>query len=71
MMKNVTSQKATAPKAPGKQRSYNEVIDYLETHWSANRTDTTLSGLKQLDKALGSLSQKIPTIILAGTNEKA
>jgi dihydrofolate synthase/folylpolyglutamate synthase len=70
-MKNVTSQKPLAPKAPGKQRSYNEVIDYLETHWTANRADTTLSGLKQLDKAFGSLSQKVPTIILAGTNGKS
>lgn len=70
-MKNVTSQKPLAPKAPGKQRSYNEVIDYLEARWTANRADTTLSGLKQLDKALGSLSQKVPTIILAGTNGKS
>src|SRR5437762_7025368 len=71
MMKNVTSQKTATSKAPGKQRSYNEVIDYLETNWSTNRTDTTLSALKQLDKAFGSLSQKIPTIILAGTNGKS
>src|SRR5436190_15432517 len=71
MMKNVTSQKPVASKAPGKQRSYNEVIDYLEARWSENRTDTTLSGLKQLDKALGSLSQKVPTVIIAGTNGKS
>lgn len=70
-MKNVTSQKPLAPKAPGKQRSYNEIIDYLEARWTANRADTTLSGLKQLDKAFGSLSQKVPTIILAGTNGKS
>lgn len=70
-MKNVTSQKPLAPKAPGKQRNYNEIIDYLETRWTANRADTTLSGLKQLDKAFNSLSQKVPTIILAGTNGKS
>jgi dihydrofolate synthase/folylpolyglutamate synthase len=70
-MKNVANQKTTAPKAPGKQRSYNEIIDYLETHWSANKADTTLSGIKQLDKALGSLSQKVPSIVIAGTNGKS
>ncbi|HSC24740.1 MAG TPA: hypothetical protein VLB80_00785 [Candidatus Babeliales bacterium] len=71
-MKNVTGQKSTATsKVTGKQRSYNEVVDYLDTHWTANRTDTALSSLKQLDKALGSLSQKVPTIIIAGTNGKS
>lgn len=71
-MKNVTNPKPTAAsKATGKQRSYNEIIDYLESHWTANRADTTLSSLKQLDKALGSLSQKVPTVVIAGTNGKS
>ena len=71
-MKNVTNQKSTAAaKSTGKQRSYNEIVDYLESHWTANRADTTLSSLKQLDKALGSLSQKVPTVVIAGTNGKS
>ncbi|HLC07416.1 MAG TPA: hypothetical protein VJJ26_04485 [Candidatus Babeliales bacterium] len=71
-MKNVTNQKPTAAtKGAGKQRSYNEIVDYLEARWTANRADTTLSSLKQLDKALGSLSQKVPTIVIAGTNGKS
>ncbi len=70
-MKNVTSQKPVSPKTPDKQRSYNEVVDYLEAHWSANKADTTLSGLKKLDKAFGSLSQKVPAVILTGTNGKS
>lgn len=71
-MKNVTNQKATAAaKATSKQRSYNEIVDYLDNHWTANRADTTLSSLKQLDKALGALSQKVPTIVIAGTNGKS
>lgn len=71
-MKNVTNQKATtATKATSKQRSYNEIIDYLDNHWTANRADTTLSSVKQLDKALGALSQKVPTIVIAGTNGKS
>src|SRR5579863_7307841 len=71
-MKNTTTQKPTASaKAASKQRSYNEIVDYLDTHWAANRADTSLSALKQLDKALGSLSQKVPSIVIAGTNGKS
>ena len=70
-MKNVTSQKSVAPKTTEKQRSYNEVVEYLDSNWSTNRTDTTLSGLKQLDKAFGSLSQKVKTVVIAGTNGKS
>ena len=70
-MKNVTSQKNVTPKSTEKQRSYNEIVDYLETRWTSNRTDTTLSGIKQLDKALGSISQKVPTVVIAGTNGKS
>jgi len=71
-MKNATTQKPTAAaKAASKQRSYNETIDYLEARWTANRADTTLSALKQLDKAFGSLSQKVPSIVIAGTNGKS
>lgn len=71
-MKNTINQKNTlSSKGTTKQRNYNEIVDYLETHWSANQADTTLSGIKQLDKALGSLSQKIPTIVIAGTNGKS
>lgn len=70
-MKNVTSQKPLASKTASKQRSYSEVIDYLEARWSENQADTTLSALKQLDKAFGSPSQKVPTIVLAGTNGKS
>jgi len=70
-MKNIISQKSLNAKVAGRQRSYNEVVEYLDARWSANRTDTTLSNLKQLDKALGSLSQKVPSIVVAGTNGKS
>lgn len=69
-MKSVVNQKAVV-KPTGKQRNYNEIIEFLDSNWSTNRTDTTLSGMKQLDKALGFLSQKVPTIVIAGTNGKS
>ena len=72
-MKN-TGSKQTATKAaivPGKQRSYNEIVEHLDAHWNSNVGDTTLSCIKQLDKALGNLSQKINTILVAGTKGKS
>lgn len=54
----------------GKQRSYHEIVDYLDQHWSV-APDKTLDRTRQLDKALDSLSQKIPTILVAGTNGKS
>lgn len=54
----------------GKQRNYNDIVDYLNQHW-AIAPDLSLDRMRQLDKALGSLSQKIPSILVAGTNGKS
>lgn len=54
----------------GKQRSYNDVVDYLDQHWAV-APDLSLERMRQLDKALGSPSQKIPAILVAGTNGKS
>jgi len=54
----------------GKQRSYNEVVDYLDKHWGV-AADGSLDRMRQLDKALDSLSQKISSILVAGTNGKS
>ncbi|HEV2917444.1 MAG TPA: hypothetical protein VGW78_06905 [Candidatus Babeliales bacterium] len=72
-MKNKTivhtaEQEALQPK---KQRSYNEIVDFLDAHWQTNRADSGLQALTQLDAALGSPSKKVPTIIVGGTNGKS
>lgn len=54
----------------GKQRNYNDVVEYLDQHWKV-AADTSLDRVRQLDKALGSPSQKIPTILVAGINGKS
>lgn len=54
----------------GKQRSYNEIVDYLDQHWSV-APDLSLDRTRQLDKALDSASQKVPSILVAGTNGKS
>ncbi len=56
---------------PGKQRSYSEIVEFLDANWNTNKYDTTLTAAKQLDQAFGSLSQKIPTIVVTGTNGKS
>ncbi len=69
-MKNVNVQKQTTAKT-GKQRSYNEIIEFLDANWSTNLGDTNRSCIKQLDKSFGNISQKINTILVNGTNGKS
>ena len=57
--------------ALGKQRSYNEVVEFLDAHWSSNTADKNLTVMKKLDQALGNPSQKVNTILVAGTNGKS
>jgi len=46
----------------GKQRSYSEIVEFLDKNWHTNAPEATLSRMKQLDHAFDSLSQKIDTI---------
>ncbi len=55
----------------GKQRTYNEVVDYLDAHWTTNSDSKTLDRMKKLDAALGGLAQKVPAVLVAGTNGKS
>ncbi|MFI5332664.1 MAG: hypothetical protein ACHQVS_01030 [Candidatus Babeliales bacterium] len=55
----------------GKQRSYNEIVEFLDQNWKTNVSDTTLTCMKKLDQAFGSLSQKLPSIVVGGTNGKS
>ncbi|GMU19656.1 MAG: hypothetical protein AMXMBFR12_08480 [Candidatus Babeliales bacterium] len=57
--------------ALGKQRSYNEIIEFLDAHWNSNLTDKNLSVMKKLDQAFGNPAQKLNTILVAGTNGKS
>lgn len=54
-----------------KQRSYNEIIEFLDGNWKTNPHDTSLTIVKKLDQALGSPSKKINTIFVTGTNGKS
>ncbi len=70
-MKNTNVAKRTTVKdavTAGKQRSYNEVVDFLDKHWSSK--DSGLSCAKQLDKALGNVANQVNAVLVAGTNGK-
>ena len=57
----------------GKQRSYNEIVEFLDKNWSTNvdTKDKSLSCMKQLDKALGNVSKKLNVVTVSGTNGKS
>lgn len=67
--KQTSSSKDTA--ALGKQRSYNEIIEFLDSNWKTNAGDKALSVIKKLDASLGSPSSKLNTILVGGTNGKS
>lgn len=70
-MKNIKQAVPKGAVAIGKQRSYNEVIEFLDKHWKTNSTDKALSCAKQLDKAFGNLAQGVNAIVVGGTNGKS
>ena len=55
----------------GKTRTYNEIIEFLNCHWTAQDDAKSADRMKKLDKALGSPSAKVPTVLIAGTNGKS
>lgn len=56
----------------GKQRSYGELIEFLDANWSTTHTaEETLSRMKRLDVAFDNASQKIDAILIGGINGKS
>lgn len=59
---------SSTPLPAAKQYSYSEIVEYLDSHWTARNDESTL---KQLDTLAGSPSQKINSILIAGSNGKS
>jgi dihydrofolate synthase/folylpolyglutamate synthase len=70
-MKNIKQTTAKETVAVGKQRSYNEVVEFLDAHWTTNQQDKSLNCIKKLDAAFGSIAQKLNTVLVGGTNGKS
>lgn len=69
-MKNI-KQTSTKDVAVSKQRSYSEVVEFLDQNWSTNLNDKGFTAIKKLDQAFGNLTQKVNTILVGGTNGKS
>lgn len=54
----------------GKQRSYNEVIEFLEKSWNVE-ADKSLKRIEKLNLALKSPAKKINTVFVSGSNGKS
>lgn len=55
-----------------KQRSYNEVIEYLDAHWKVEHNKkSSLDRTKKLHEQIGSPASKFKTILINGTNGKS
>ena len=65
--KNTGSTKAAMPA----QRSYSEVVDFLDSNWQEIKPTHDLSAFKALDKALDMPSKATHIITVAGTNGKS
>ncbi|QQR53977.1 hypothetical protein IPH25_03950 [bacterium] len=55
----------------GKQKNYSEIVEFLDAHWNVNTKEKSLATAKQLDKALGNISQTTNIIAVAGSNGKS
>ena len=69
-----TVQRATASskiESLGVQRSYNEVIEFLDAHWQSPLQAVNLAAMKALNTALGNPAQSLKTVVVQGTNGKS
>lgn len=71
MKATITKQPNKGTVAAGKQRSYNEVVEFLDAHWQTNANDKSLSCITQLNKAFDGVAQKLSTILVSGVNGKS
>jgi dihydrofolate synthase/folylpolyglutamate synthase len=55
----------------GKQRSYTEVIAYLDSNWAVSAPNKTIERMKKLDTAFETVSKQLDTLLVAGTNGKS
>lgn len=69
--KQTTTQSANTLASLKKQRSYNEIIEFLDTHWQPTTQKVDLAVVKSLDTFFKNPSQKIASVTIAGSNGKS
>ena len=70
-MKNINKQTSLKDitAGAGKQRSYSEVIEFLDSRWTS-KAEPELQTIKKLDQAFETPSQKLSAISVTGSNGK-
>lgn len=69
-MKTISKQTTKGALPIGKQRSYNELVEFLDRRWS-KKEDNHRSCIKQLDALFGSIAKKLSTVFVLGCNGKS
>lgn len=70
-MAPVTQSQKSKKSIAGGSRSYKEVVSFLDSLTPIEYNKKTLERMKQLDKLFGNISQKMPLILVGGTNGKS
>ena len=71
IMKDIAKQTEKGSVALGKQRSYAEIVEFLDNHWSAKKADKQLACIKKLNAAFNNVAEQTNTILVTGTNGKS
>jgi dihydrofolate synthase / folylpolyglutamate synthase len=56
---------------PGKVRSYNEIVEFLDSRRAYDYNEKVIARMKQLDALFDNLSTKFDTVLVGGTNGKS
>lgn len=70
-MMDIRKQVNSSTATQDKQRSYNEIVEFLDKNWLKKSEFKTLDKMKQIDQAFSNISQKLDTIFVNGTNGKS
>ncbi len=70
-MMDIRKQSSSKTSQHTKLRTYQEVIAYLDAHWSIKKPAKALERIKQLDVAFDTPSKKVSALMVGGTNGKS
>lgn len=70
-MKSISHKQTPVKGSISIQYSYHEIVEFIDAHWRDNFKDPSLATFKKLDAFFGNLTQKLPTILITGSNGKS
>lgn len=70
-MMDIRKQTSAKTSQHTKLRTYNEVVEYLDAHWSVKTPKKPLERILALDVAFDSPSKKVKALLVGGTNGKS